>query len=115
MTCIHVSSSHAISPISFLSEVEGGGDSGDSSSGGDGSMSAAVGAITGAVCGLYGIYVVVGSASVLIIYWLLPLTTGEYALLVLLTHYLCIYATVVCMKFGLLLSCYLTDTCTSYL
>ena len=35
--------------------MEGGGDSGDSSSGGDGSMSAAVGAISGTVCGLYGI------------------------------------------------------------
>jgi len=60
--------------------VEGGGDSGDSSSGGDSSMGAAVGAITGAVCGFYGIYVVVGSASVLIIYWLPPLMTGKYAL-----------------------------------
>ena len=72
--------SHTISPISFLSEVEGGGDSGDSRSGGDGSMSAAAGAITGAVCGLYGMYVVVGCASVLIIYWLPSLTTGKYAL-----------------------------------
>jgi len=78
----HINGSHAISPISFLSEVEGGGDSGDSSSGGDSSMSAAVGAITGAVCGLYGMYVVVGSASVLIIYWLLPLMTGKHVLLV---------------------------------
>ena len=60
--------------------MEGGGDSGDSSSGGDGSMSAAVRAITGAVCGLYGIYIVVGSASVLIIYWLSSLTTSKYAL-----------------------------------
>ena len=76
-----------MSPISFLSEVEGGGDCGDSISGSDGSMSAAVGAITGAVCGLYGIYIVVGSASVLIIYWIPPLKTGKHVLLVQLTHY----------------------------
>ena len=35
-------------------EVEGGGDSGDSISGSDGSVSAAVGVITGSLCGLYG-------------------------------------------------------------
>ena len=68
--------------------MQGGGDGGESSSiqlslsGGDGFMSAAVEDITGAVCGLYGIFVVVGSASVLIISWLQPLTTGKHALLV---------------------------------
>ena len=74
--------------ISFFSEVQGGGDGGESSSiqlslsGGDGFMSAAVEDITGAVCGLYGVFVVVGSASVLIISWLQPLMTGKHALLV---------------------------------
>ena len=62
--------------ISFFSEVEGvRGDGEDGSGGGngddgDGSLRVSVGAITGAVCGLYGIYVAVGSASALIIYWL---------------------------------------------
>ena len=46
----------------------------------NGSKSIALGSIAGVVAGGYGLYVLVGSASATIIFWLLPYMAGEHVL-----------------------------------